>query len=355
MFRIPAGRSPNPSRPGQRSIASGPSALVTGPTWAERRGSHVRPDPAARAARAARAAVRPAGSPRRRLRPATASLPPPPPAARSPGLRRTASPRRRATRHRRPPATRRRRPRLRPGLSAGDRPFSVSDAFNWGWAKFQQNAGAIVVAALIYFVVLAIIEVIAYLIFAGILLSSTTLHVNADYRPDHRWRRHEFHRAPAFRRPARPSCSSLIAAVVQVGDHQRRACEIANGKKVEIGDFFKFEKIGPSLTAGLMVARRHRVGTFLCYIPALVVAFFTPFYLFFIIDKNLAPWDAIKASVALVSNNIGLDADPVIIGVIIAYIVGAIICLVGLFVTMPVALLALTFAYRKFQNEPVAA
>ena len=132
------------------------------------------------------------------------------------------------------------------------------------------------------------------------------------------------------------------------------ALMIANGRKVEIGDFFKFEKIGNVVVAGLIVAAAFAVGTFLCYVPALLVAFFTPFYLFFVMDQDKTGVDAVMSSVRLVSSNIG-SMVFLIIGVIIAYIIGFILCVIGLIVTLPVALLALTFAYRKFQNQAVAA
>ncbi len=244
-------------------------------------------------------------------------------------------------------------PISQPNFGAADRPFSVGDAFNWGWAKFQQNASPIIIATLIYIVVLAVIEVIAYFVLGGLLLSSTN-KITIDQTTG------------AITTSAGTGLIMVlifaalaafvfwvIIAVVQAGII-RGTLDIADGKRVEIADFFKFEKISQVVIAGVIVALAEAVGTFLCYIPALIVAFFTPFYLFFILDKNLAPWDAIMASVRLVSTNIG-SMFVLIIGVIVAYIVGAVLCIIGLIVTMPVALLALTFAYRKFQNEPVAA
>ena len=237
-------------------------------------------------------------------------------------------------------------------LSAGDRPFSVSDAFNWGWAKFQQNTGAIVISTLIYFVILAIIEVVAYIIFGGLLLSTTALHVDPNTGQLSGGASTGFVTLLLFAGLSVLVFTLLFALVQSAIIHG--LLQIANGKKVEIGDFFKFEKVGQVLTAGLVVAVATAIGAFLCYIPALIVAFFTPFYLFFIVDKNLAPMDAIKASISLVNKNLA-SMFILFLAMIVAYIVGAIVCLVGLIVTMPVALLALTFAYRKFQNEPVAA
>lgn len=244
-------------------------------------------------------------------------------------------------------------PISQPNFGAADRPFSVGDAFNWGWAKFQQNASTIVIATLIYIVVLAVIEVLAYVVLGGLLLSSAgKIEVNQTTGAITTSGGTGLIMVLIFAALA-SFVLWVIIAVVQAGII-RGTLDIADGKRVEIADFFKFEKISQVLIAGVIVAIAEAVGTFLCYVPALIVAFFTPFYLFFILDKNLAPWDAIMASVKLVSTNIG-SMFVLIIGVIVAYIVGAVLCVIGLIVTMPVALLALTFAYRKFQNEPVAA
>jgi uncharacterized membrane protein len=243
-------------------------------------------------------------------------------------------------------------PMGQPNLGAVDRPFSVGDAFNWGWAKFQQNVGAIVIATLIYVVAIAIFEVIVFVVFAGSLLSSASITVDQTTGAISTSGGAGFIARLLFGAIA-VFVLLVVIAVVQSGIIHG-TLEIANGKKVEIGDFFKFEKLGAVITAGVIVALATAVGAFLCYIPALIVGFFTPFYLFFILDKNMAPWDSIMASVKIVSTNIA-SMVLLIIGVFVAYFIGALICLIGLIVTMPVALLALTFAYRKFQNEPVAA
>ena len=52
----------------------------------------------------------------------------------------------------------------------------VGDAFNWGWTKFQQNVGPILIAALILFVGLMIVEAIIWFGLVGSLAATTTTH-----------------------------------------------------------------------------------------------------------------------------------------------------------------------------------
>jgi uncharacterized membrane protein len=58
--------------------------------------------------------------------------------------------------------------------------------------------------------------------------------------------------------------------------------------------------------------------------------------------------------IRLVNQNLG-SVVVLIIGVFIAYFIGWLLCLVGLLVAAPVALLALTYGYRKLQGEEIAA
>jgi len=67
----------------------------------------------------------------------------------------------------------------------------------------------------------------------------------------------------------------------------------------------------------------------------------------------LSPGDAINTSISWVRENAG----SVILVLILAYVVyflGFIACCIGLLISMPVALVAITYSYRVLGNEPVA-
>lgn len=237
--------------------------------------------------------------------------------------------------------------------AAGTAPFSVGEAFNWGWAKFQQNAGVIIIAALIYFVIIAVIEVIWFLLAAAVLPSravvcttnQTSLEINCTG-------------GGGFFASLLLSALGGFAVFVLIAFLQagiiRGAIAIANGHKLELPVMFQTDMLGTVLVGALIVGVASAIGVLLCFIGWIVVAFFTPFWLFFVIDKRQGAWEAIMSSVQLVNKNLG-SVVVLIIGVFIAYFIGALLCGIGLIVAVPVALLALTYGYRRLQGEPLAA
>jgi uncharacterized membrane protein len=144
----------------------------------------------------------------------------------------------------------------------------------------------------------------------------------------------------------------LLSAFMQAGVI-RATLEVANGRRVDFGTFFRFENLGTVVLAALLVGLGTGIGALLFVLPGLVFAFFAQFALFFVIDKRLGAVDAIKASFTLVNRNLGTVA-LLFLGVYAANLVGSALCGVGQLVSFPVGVLATTYVYRRVQNEPVA-
>ena len=140
----------------------------------------------------------------------------------------------------------------------------------------------------------------------------------------------------------------VLGALVQAGI-LRAALEVTYGRPVDIKTFFTFTDLGKVLLAALLVGLLGAVP-----IIGLVLAFFAQFTLLFVLDKGLSPIDALKASFALVNQNLG-TVVVLFIGVYVAYFVGSLACGVGILVAMPVALIATTYVYRRLLGETVAA
>ena len=88
--------------------------------------------------------------------------------------------------------------------------------------------------------------------------------------------------------------------------------------------------------------------------PGLIIGFLTSYSLYFVIDKNMSPVDAIKASIDLCTKNLGNTVIWYIVGGIIA-VVGFIVCLVGALVSVPVVLIGTAYTYKKLTGQAVAA
>lgn len=234
----------------------------------------------------------------------------------------------------------------------GDQPFHVGAAFSWGWAKFQQNLGPILGAVAIYLVILIAIEVVAYVLLRSVLISDPSISVNSTTGVI------TTSGGSGLLASLLVSAATNLIFIVLFAFLQaaviRGGLMIANGQRLEISHMFNFDKYGTVLVASIIVGIASFIGIFLCFVGSIVVAFFTPFYLFFILDKDMGAWDSIVASITLVKDNLG-EVFLLLLAVIAAYIVGALLCGIGLLVTAPVALLALTFGYRRLQGAPVAA
>lgn len=232
-------------------------------------------------------------------------------------------------------------------------PYSVGDAFSYAWGKFQQNMGQMIIAALAIFagaIVLGIIALVAIIIPAN----------NTDLE--------------CVSRDAYGYCNEydtgglgfvaliillllyvvffIYAQVIGAG-LIRASLNVTNGLPFRTADVFKFDNLGPVIVTSLLVGVGTFIGTLLCIIPGIIFGFLSMYSLFFVIDRNLSPVDAIKASIDMTRNNLG----PAILWYLLAYVVilvGTILCYVGLLAAIPIALVGTAYTYKKLNGAPVA-
>ena len=119
------------------------------------------------------------------------------------------------------------------------------------------------------------------------------------------------------------------------------------GKKAELGDLFKgFDYFAAALVAALIIGAFVFVGILLCIIPGLLVAAALKFTYLFILDKKMEFWPAIQASHETVkSDYLGFTLFLCALGLI--NILGLLACIVGLLVTIPLSIAAITYAYQE--------
>ena len=202
--------------------------------------------------------------------------------------------------------------------------FSVGDALSYGWNKFVQYIGQIIVIVLIIFAVQIVFSIVSQVLqgsidsfFIGFVLSLSVTAIGV-----------------------------FVGFLLQAG-LIRAALAVTRGESPDPSLLFKTDKLGQYAVASIIVALLALVGFILCCIPGLIVLFFTYFFGFYVIDRDVSPVDSIKASAKLVQDNLG----AVLLLMIVVVLLNFITC--GL--ASGVTFIALGYAYKTLNGEPVAA
>ena len=133
----------------------------------------------------------------------------------------------------------------------------------------------------------------------------------------------------------------------------RGTLDITEGRKFDIAHAFGQLDYGKVIITSVLVGVLTTIGLVLFVLPGILVAFFTTFALYFVVDNGTAPMESVKASFALVKDHLG-DVFLLFLASIAAVIVGALACLVGLLVAVPVVTIAWAYAYKTLQGQPVS-
>jgi hypothetical protein len=130
------------------------------------------------------------------------------------------------------------------------------------------------------------------------------------------------------------------------------------GRPADVGDLFKgFNFFVPTLVASILIGIFTFLGFLVLIIPGLVVASMYKFTYLFIVDKRMGFWQAMQASHAVVRQ----DYFGFVMFLILAFLVNVVgfLCLVvGLLVTVPMTIAAITVAYHEivgFEQRSVDA
>ncbi|BBY21187.1 hypothetical protein [Mycobacterium stomatepiae] len=228
--------------------------------------------------------------------------------------------------------------------------FDVTAALKWSWAKFQQNVSALIVPVLAYAVVITVFALIAALLPMAFGESTSTTYANSYGETTSGV---DIAYGPASIAVMIVGYVLLFIAVIFMhAGLLSGALDIADGKPVSIGTFFRPRNVGPVFVAALLVGVGTVVGSILCFIPGIIFAFLTLFSLAFVIDRSLSPVESIKASIAVARANIG----PSLLSWLVQYavvLVGELACGVGMIVAFPVAVLIQVYTYRKLSGGQV--
>jgi uncharacterized membrane protein len=205
--------------------------------------------------------------------------------------------------------------------------FAVGNALSWAWNKFSKNAGALVVAMSVYAVVIVIVGALMF----SIVVSAADTSDGGVGSP--------------FVFIAGYLLLFAVGVFVQAA-FVSGCLDIADGKALTVGSLFQPRNLSTAIPAALLVCVLTGVGNLFCFIPGLIVSFFTMFTVAFVIDRSLSPVQALKASIATVGSNVG-GALLSFLAQLAAIAVGVLLCGVGLLVAAPVATLIQIYTYRR--------
>lgn len=226
-----------------------------------------------------------------------------------------------------------------PSPVGGNTPYNAPDAIGYGWRKFQENAGPMVLATLLVVSVTIALAIIAEVVapMPGMVAYDGSFDFDGD----------GFFTSLVVQ--------TLIGAVTYFffAMLTRGALDVVDARKFNMGAAFAPLKFPKIVLTGIVLSVLSTIGFLLFVIPGLVFTVFSFFTIYFVIDKDEDPIQAVQSSFKLVGANFGQS----LLSGLLAFLVlmaGAILCLVGLLAAIPIVTIAGAYAYRRFQNQPVA-
>jgi uncharacterized membrane protein len=242
-------------------------------------------------------------------------------------------------------------PPTEPPAAPGAGGYSVGNAFSYGWNKFTQNLGQILLAILVLVAVLIAIQLVGFFVGRAIACEpEVTFTADGSIKTDDCGGIFTVQNLVSW-------LFSLIGWIVSMiigAGIVRGALDITEGRELEPATLLKPNKLGEVIIASLLIGILTFVGFIACVIPGFLVMFFTSYTLYFLMDRpEMGAIDAIRASFEFTKNNAG----NVILWFLIslaAWFVGALLCGIGLIVAVPVVLIGTAYTYKTLTGEPVA-
>ncbi|MGH1562042.1 hypothetical protein [Mumia sp. DW29H23] len=226
-----------------------------------------------------------------------------------------------------------------PGDYGAPQELSVGAAISYGWNKFKDNWGVWVGITLVFFLIQVAIGAIGSAAQAG---------------GDNAWDSSNWWAAGGFSFVAFlfNLLNTLVGWFMQAAE-TRGALSETEGRKPGFGDFFQWgDRAGAVVLTFLLLGVLSFVGFLLCILPGIIFTFFAWYTLWFVLDRGESPLTALQSSFRLVGNNLG-PIFLLALALIGINIVGAILCGLGLLVTIPLTLIATGYSYKFLTRQPV--
>jgi hypothetical protein len=201
-------------------------------------------------------------------------------------------------------------------------PFGVGEAVSYGWAAFKKYPAPLIIAAV------AVSVIGGFASNLGLLFDDQLIRIGFQI------------------------VGFVISTIVYMG-FIRIVLAVTRGEDPDLGLLFSSERIGPYIGASILFGLAYAIGLILCIVPGIIVALVWGFYGWIIIDRGAGVGDSFTRSAEITKGHRG-TLFVFFLAVIGINILGALVCLVGLLVSVPVTAVAHGYVYRALSGEPVA-
>ncbi len=213
-------------------------------------------------------------------------------------------------------------------------PTVVGAVFGWGWRVFRVNAGPMIVSSIVIVLIAGALNI------AGMWVDVP----GREHARDIKW----FLVVSALL----SIVNNLFSLFIQVGVIRITLRDLAHHKVIEQSSLFTGDRYRAYVGAAVIATVGTAIGLVLFIVPGIVWFTYTIFFGWFVIDRRLGPWAAVKASMKLAHSRVG-PSFLFIAAFFGCYLVGAVALMVGLIVAAPVTQFALAWMYKYVQGDPI--
>jgi hypothetical protein len=210
-----------------------------------------------------------------------------------------------------------------PPSAGGAASFSVGDSISYGWNAYWKNIGPLILITIVIIAVQLLVNVIGQVtrnVFISLIFSIVG------------W---------------------IVSMILSMG-LIRASLAVVRGQTPEVNMLFETEGLANYIVASIIFGICFGIGLILCIVPGIIIGILWMFYGFLIVENpTLGPTDALKRSYEMTKGRIG---ELFVFGLALFGInlVGALLCGIGLLFTYGITAVAVAYAYRRLNGEPIA-
>jgi len=144
----------------------------------------------------------------------------------------------------------------------------------------------------------------------------------------------------------------IVGMILAMGLY-RASLAVVKGETPEVGMLFQVEGLGSYVVASILYGLMVFVGLIFCIVPGIILAIMFMFYGYLIVENpDLGPTEALSKAQQITKGRLG---ELFLFGLALFGInlIGAILCGVGLLFTYGISAVAVAYAYRTLNGEPV--